>query len=299
MKKTIIYILFAILPSLSFAQEFICNIQVSAPQVQGTDRSVYDNLRTALYEFVNTRSWTNYSYKQEEKIECSIIITVNERISQDEFKGTINLQLRRPVYRTSYNSVLLNYIDKDFQFKYVEFQTIDYVDNTFTSNLTSVIAYYCYVYLGMDFDSFSPNGGSPYFEKAQNIVNLAQNTPEKGWKSFESQKNRFWLVENLMNSAYSSVRQANYKYHRLGLDAMYDNIETGRTAIAESIELLRKAYREKPGLFSIQLFMDAKSDEIVNIFSKASPQDKAKIINNLIEIDPANASKYQGILNKN
>ncbi|MEI6695276.1 MAG: DUF4835 family protein [Bacteroidota bacterium] len=299
MKKTIIYILFAILPSLSFAQEFICNIQVSAPQVQGTDRSVYDNLRTALYEFVNSKTWTNYTYKQEEKIECSIIITVNERISQDEFKGTINLQLRRPVYRTSYNSVLLNYIDKDFQFKYVEFQTIDYVDNTFTSNLTSVIAYYCYVYLGMDFDSFSPNGGSPYFEKAQNIVNLAQNTPEKGWKSFESQKNRFWLVENLMNSAYSSVRQANYKYHRLGLDAMYDNIETGRTAIAESIELLRKAYREKPGLFSIQLFMDAKSDEIVNIFSKASPQDKAKIINNLIEIDPANASKYQGILNKN
>ncbi|MFZ4741390.1 MAG: DUF4835 family protein [Bacteroidales bacterium] len=299
MKKISLYLFFILIPFLSIAQEFICNIQVSAPQVQGTDRSVYDNLRTALYEFVNTKSWTNYSFKPEERIECSILITVNERISQDEFKGTLNLQLRRPVYRTSYNSVLLNFVDKDFQFKYVEFQTLEYVENSFTSNLTSVIAYYCYVYLGLDFDSYSPNGGTPYFEKAQNIVNLAQNAPEKGWKSFESQKNRYWLVENLLNSAYSSVRQATYKYHRLGIDAMYDNIETGRTAIAESVELLRKAYREKPGLFSIQLFMDAKSDEIVNIFSKASPQDKAKIINNLIEIDPANASKYQGILNKN
>ncbi|MCX6231704.1 MAG: DUF4835 family protein [Bacteroidetes bacterium] len=299
MRKFIFNILLFLLPVLTFAQEFNCNVQVSAPQIQGTDRSVYDNLRTALYEFINNRTWTNYSFKPEERIECSIIIVVSERISQDEFKGTINIQLRRPIFHTSYNTVMLNFVDNDFQFKYTEFQTLDFVENSFTSNLTAVVAFYCYTFLGIDFDSYSLYGGSPYFEKAQNIVNLAQNAPEKGWKSFESQKNRYWIIENLLNSAYNSVRQASYRYHRLGLDAMYDNLETGRTAIAESIDLLKKAYREKPGLYSIQLFMGAKSDEIINIFSKAAQQDKVKVINNLIEVDPANASKYQGMLNKN
>lgn len=299
MKKTLIYIFLFLLPILSVGQEFNCNIQVVAPQVQGTDRAVYDNLRNSLYEFVNNKTWTSYAYKPEERIECSMLITINERISQDEFKGTMNLQLRRPIFRTSYNSVLLNFIDKDIQFKYVDLQTLEFSDNSITSNITAIVAYYCYVFLGYDFDSFSLNGGTPYFEKAQNIVNMSQNGAEKGWKSFESQKNRYWIVENQLNNAYSSVRQANYKFHRLGLDQMYDNIETGRAAISESIELIRKAYREKPGLFSIQLFMDAKSDEIVNIFSKASPQDKARIISSLIEIDPSNAGKYQGIMSKN
>lgn len=281
------------------AQEFNCNIQVMAPQVQGTDRTVYDNMRNSLYEFVNTRKWTNYSFKTEEKIECSMLITISERISQDEFKGTLNLQLRRPTYHTAYNTPVLNFIDKDLQFKYVDLQTLEFVENSHLSNLTSVIAYYCYIFLGYDFDSFQLNGGSPFFDKAQNIVNVAQNSADKGWKSFESNKNRYWIVENLLNNAYSGVRQALYKYHRLGLDVMYDNIENGRTAIFESLELIRKAYREKPGLFSAQLFMDAKSDEIVKIFSKAAPQDKARVISTLIEIDPANASKYQAIMNNN
>jgi len=294
----LIYFL-VLIPLLSYNQELNCNVQVMTPQIQGTDRSVYDNLRTSIYEFINNRTWTNYSYKIDERIECSMLITINERISQDEFKGTINIQLRRPIYSTSYNSVLLNYIDKDFQFKYIEFQNLDYADNVFTSNLTAVLAYYCYIFIGLDFDSYSLNGGTPYFEKAQNIVNQAQNTPEKGWKSFESQKNRYWLVENLLNSAYNSVRQANYKYHRLGLDVMYDNVENGRTAITDAIDLLKKAHREKPGLYSLQVFMEAKSDELVNIFSKAPPQDKARIITSLIEIDPANAGKYQNMMNRN
>jgi len=293
-----LFILLSI-PIYSFSQEFNCNVQVMTPQIQGTDRSIYDNLRSSIYEFINNRAWTNYSYKIDERIECSILITINERISQDEFKGTINLQLRRPIFNTSYNSVLFNYIDKDFQFKYIEFQNLDYSDNVFSSNLTSVLAYYCYIFLGLDFDSYALNGGTPYFEKAQNIVNLAQNIPEKGWKSFESQKNRYWLVENMLNSAYNSVRQANYKYHRLGLDIMYDNVENGRTAISEAIDLLKKAHREKPGLYSLQVFMEAKSDELVNIFSKAAPQDKARIISTLIEIDPSNAGKYQNLMNKN
>lgn len=207
----------------------------------------------------------------------------------------MNIALRRPVYKSSYNTALLNYIDKDFEFKYVEFQALEYSDNVFTSNLTSAIAYYMYMFLGLDGDSFSRFGGAPYYEKAQNIVNMGQNAREKGWKAFESQKNRYWMIENLTNPAYSSVREAMYKYHRLGLDVMSDDVEAGRVAITESLELLRKANRERPGLFILQLFLEAKRDEIVNIYSQASPMDKTKAVNILKEIDPANSSKYDKI----
>ena len=299
MQKLISYIILFILPIIGFSQEFNCSVMVNAPTVQGTDKALYDDLRKNLYEFINNRTWTNYTFKQEEKIECSMMITISEKVSSDEFKGTIQLQLRRPVYRTSYNTTMLNFIDKDFQFKYVQSQTLDFIENSFSTNLTSVVVYYLNIFLGVDFDSFSLNGGAPFYEKAQNIVTSAQSTPEAGWKSYESQKNRYWIVENLLNNAYSSVHQALYQYHRLGLDVLYDNLETGRSSIVDGVENLRKAYREKPGLYIIQLLMEAKSEELVNIFKKASPQDKSKVINSLVEIDPANTGKYQTIASAN
>ncbi|MFC1734282.1 DUF4835 family protein, partial [candidate division KSB1 bacterium] len=253
-------------------------------------------LQRSLYEFINNKKWTNFNFKMEERIECTMAINITERSSNDEFKATINLQLRRPVYNSSYNSVLFNYIDRDFQFTYIESQTLDFVENSFTSNLTSVIAYYVYIFLGLDFDTFSPNGGTPYYLKAQAIMNSAQNAKETGWKAFESLKNRYWLIENLLNNSYSDIRQAMYKYHREGLDEMSENIETGRASIFASLELLRKVNREKPDLFLMNLVMVAKSDELVNVFSQASPMDKTKTFNLLSEIDPANISKYQKIL---
>jgi len=277
------------------AQEFNCTISVSSPQVQGTDRSVYQTLQKSLYEFVNQRKWTNYNFRVEERIECTMMITVSDRISTDEFRGTLNVQLRRPVFKTSYNSVLLNYIDKDFTFRYVEYETLEFQDNTFTSNLTSVIAYYCYIMLGLDFDSFSPNGGTQFYEKAQAVVNSAQSAPDRGWKAFESLKNRYWLVENLLNSSYAPIRQFLYTYHRTGFDQLSENVEMGRSEVTQSLEYLRKASREKPGLFLLQLMMDAKRDELIKLYSEASPMDKTKAINILKEIDPANASKYDQI----
>ncbi|MBE0640973.1 MAG: DUF4835 family protein, partial [Bacteroidales bacterium] len=211
-------------------------------------------------------------------------------------KGTINVQLRRPIYKTSYNAVLLNYIDKDFTFRYVEQESLEFQENSFTSNLTSVVAFYCYVMLGLDFDSYSPNGGTMYYEKAQSIVNSAQGAQERGWKAFESLKNRYWLVENLMNTSYSPIRQFLYSYHRMGLDQMSENVEMGRTEITQSIEFLRRASREKPGLFLLQLMMDAKRDELINVYSQASPMDKTKAVNTLKEIDPANSTKYDKIM---
>lgn len=278
------------------SQEFECSVQVSAPQLQQTNRDKFQELRKGLYEFVNERHWTNYSYKIDERIECTIGITITQEVSSDEFKAKINLVLKRPVYGTSYLTNLLNYQDNDFEFQWQEGQPLEYNDNSFTTNLTATIAYYIYVFLGMDFDSFSPLGGNPYFEKAQNIVNMAQSAREKGWKAYESMKNRYWLTENLMNSSYSNIRKAMYEYHRKGMDLMQDNMEKGRAGVLNSLEMLQRAHREKPRLFLMQLVLEAKRDELINIFSQASQMDKTKAVNILKEIDPSNANSYQKIL---
>lgn len=291
--------LFFMLPCLLVAQEFNASVQVSAPQIQQTNREKFSELRKGLYEFVNDRHWTQYSYKIDERIECTIGITITEELSSDEFRGRINLVLKRPIYGTSYNSTVFNYIDNDFQFQWQEGQAIDFNDNSFSSNLTATIAYYIYIFLGLDFDSYQSMGGSPYFEKAQNVVNLAQSAREPGWKAFESMKNRYWLAENYTNSSYSNIRKANYVYHRLGLDLMYDNVENGRQGVMDALELLQRAHREKPRLFAMQLFMDAKRDEFINIFSDAAPMDKTKAVNILKEIDPSHANDYQKIIGQN
>jgi hypothetical protein len=283
----------------SIAQEFNASVQVSAPQLQQTNREKFQELRKSLYEFVNDRNWTNYSLTLDERIECTIAITIMEEISSDEFKGRINLVLKRPVYGTSYQTTLFNYVDNDFQFQWQEGQAIEFNEASFSSNLTATIAYYINIFLGIDFDSFQSMGGTPYFTKAQNIVNMAQSARETGWKAFESMRNRYWLAENLNNSSYANLRKAIYQYHRHGLDLMYDNPENGRRGIMEALELLQRAHREKPRLFFMQLFMDAKRDEFINIFSEAAPMDKTKAVNILKEIDPSKANEYQKIIGQN
>ncbi len=296
MKRKILLVLAIVLPMIMKAQEFICQVSVNAPNVEGSERKVFQTLQSAIYEFVNNRKWTNYVYKPEERIECSMMFTITSRVTSDQFKGRLNLVLQRPVYKTSYNTNLLNYVDNDIDFKYVEYEPLIYSDDAFTSNLTSVLAYYVYVFLGLDADSYSLMGGTPYYEKAKAIVNSAQNAQEKGWKAFESMKNRFWLVENLMNGAYSPLREGIYQYHRLGLDVMSDNIDMGRSAVTDCLENFQRAYREKPGLFILQLMTEAKRDELINIYSQAAPMDKTRAVNILKEIDPSNSGKYQQIL---
>lgn len=296
MFRKILFCIAIALPSLLQAQEFYCNISVYSPSVEGTEKKVFQTMQTDLYEFVNNRKWTNYSYKTEERLECSMMITINKRISSDQFEGKINVVLKRPVYRTSYNTDMLNLVDKDFNFRYVEFEPLVFTDDSYTSNITSVVAYYLYIMLGIDADSFSKFGGTPYFEKARAVVNAAQNSPEKGWKAFESLKNRFWLVENFLNSSYNPLREGLYQYHRLGLDQMSENIEIGRSSVNEFLLGLQKVNREKPNLYAVQLLLDAKRDELINIYSQAANLDKTKAVNILKEIDPANSSKYQQIL---
>ena len=291
----VIIILTLGLNNLVFGQEFICNFQVNSQQVEGTDKRVFDNMQTALTEFVNNRRWTNYEFKPEERIECSFLITIKTRPSTDRFTASLNVVASRPIFKTSYNSNLLNYIDQDFEFDYVEFQPMEFEENTYNSNLTSVMAYYLYVILGMDFDSFSPMGGTPFFEKAENIVTAAQSSQEKGWQAFEDNRNRYWLVENFMNKSYADLRQFLYDYHRLGLDVMSEQTEEGRSKISQSLTYLKNVYDEKPGLFLLTLLLDAKRDELVNIFSEGNPREKTDALNILKEIDPANTSTYSKI----
>jgi hypothetical protein len=292
---TLVFFLFSV---GLMAQELECQVSINSQQIPGTDKRVFESLQKALYEFVNNRKWTTYTYRNEEKIECTMLFNITEQLGADEFKATVNLVLRRPVLNSAYNSILLNSIDKDFQFRYVEFQTMDFSETSFTSNLTSVVAYYIYIYLGLYFDSFSPNGGTPMFNSAQNIVNAAQNTSETGWKGFESQKNRYWLVQNYLNPSNSGIRDFYYKFHRLGLDMMYEKAETGRNAITESLDYLKTIYDSKPDLYALQIILDAKRDEFINIYSdqRVPPLEKTNVVNLLKEIDPANGSKYQTIL---
>jgi hypothetical protein len=280
------------------SQELNCQISINTPKVEGTERKIYETLQNAMHEFINNRKWTNFNIKETERIECTILITINDRIGADEFKGTINFVVRRPVLNSAYNSVLVNGMDKYVQFRYVEYQPLDYSEGTFTSNLTSLLAYYSYTMLGFYFDSYSPSGGSQFFEKAMGVVNSAQNTTEPGWKAFESEKNRYWLANNYMNAANSALRDFAYKYHRLGLDQMFENVDKGRSSISECIEILQGLYNSKPGLYALQLIYDAKRDEIINIFSdqRVAPMEKTTVVNILKDIDPGNSSKYQTIL---
>jgi hypothetical protein len=294
MKKILFIILMWISHGVN-AQELFCNVQVNASQIQTSDRKVFQTLQTAIYEFVNNTKWTDASVKNEERIECTFLINIKEKVSNDEYKASIQIQSTRPIYGTSYKSTMLNYLDNNFRFRYLEYQSLEFNENTNLSNLTSVLAYYVYIVLGLDFDTFSGYGGAPYYIKAQNIVNNAQNAREIGWKAFESDKNRYWLVHDLLDTRYEEIHNCYYRYHRVGMDMLSEKTEDGRYDITEALEELRGVYRDNPSAFILKIFFDAKADEIIKIYSEAFPNEQARIVKLLTEIDPANSTKYQAI----
>lgn len=296
---TLLWGLLWLLPHTLTAQELYCNISVSAQKIQGSYLEKFRTMQTALYEFVNNRAWTNNVFDPNERIECTILINLTEQVSSDVFKGTMQVQSRRPVYNTSYNTTLFSFVDNNIQFSYVDYQTLEFNEQTHLSNLTSLLAYYVYIIIGMDYDSFSPEGGTPYFEKAERIVNNAQNAPEPGWKPFSGSgnKNRYWLIQNILDDKYAPVREFTYRYHRLGLDVMESKLNEGRAEIAEDLRLLQRVYREKPDpyLLFLHLVLDTKRDEIINIFSESFPDEQNRVIQIMTEIDPANSANYEKI----
>jgi hypothetical protein len=298
MKYSLLTVL-VLIPGIIFSQELNCNVQVSAQKVQGSNRTVFENMQRDIYEFMNNTVWTNHVYSYAERIDCNILININDQISADEFNGTIQIQLRRPVFNTTYNSTVLNFIDNSFRFRYVEFQPLEFDPSTHRSSLVSVLAYYTYIILGFDYDSFSPKGGTEYFRMAEKIVTNAQNAPESGWKPYDGSRNRnrYWLVKNLLDDEYSEARQFIYEYNINGLDKMESRTSEARTSMVESLKLIQEVYRRKPDpfMYLIQIIVDARSDELINIFSESFPEEKSRVVQILTEIDPANKAKYEKI----
>lgn len=282
--------------NLVVAQELKCDIRVNSNQVAGTDKTVFQNMQTALYEFINNTKWTNINFRMTEKIECSIAITIKERRDSESFSGELNMAMRRPCYKASYTSPVFNYVDPYFQFTYVDGQPLEFSLNTHMSDLTSTIAFYVYMFLGIDFDTFSLNGGKPFFEAAQQVVNNAQSSSQPGWKAFDGNRNRYWLAENMNNNSYAPLHQFLYEYHRLGLDVMSERPDAGRAAILKSLEYLQTVYTSYPTCFFLQLIVEAKRDEIINVFSEGTQQEKTKASNIMKQIDPSKSSQYDAIL---
>lgn len=296
MRKLFLVLLASILTTSLFSQELKCNVQISSQQIQGTNKQVFRTLQSSVYEFMNSTRWTDDVFTYDERIECSIIINLSSEVSTNEYSGSLQIQVSRPIYNSSYNTVLLNFKDDDVQFKYLEYQTLEYSEASTPESLEALLSYYAYMIIGLDYDTYSMEGGSPYFSKAEAIVNKMQNSSVSGWKSYESKKNRYWLVENFLSSSYSAVRECLYRYHRLGLDNMAARLTESRSVIAESLKLLQKASRAKSGSYILQIFFDAKSDELVNIFSESFNEEKKRVYNILSEVDPANISKYNTML---
>jgi hypothetical protein len=298
MKKIAAILSFLLLTSFGHhlhSQEIYCTVQVQTPGIQGVDPTIFESFKTAVTEFMNNRKWTGYNFKINERINATLVFTFSN-VDNDNFTGTLNIVSQRPVYNTDYQTTTLNLVDKDIHFQYTPTQRMDFTENSYTNNLTSILAYYAYIIIGIDFDTFSKDGGTAFYQKANNIVNSAQNSGETGWSSFDGEKNRYHLVSDLLNSSYNDLRVFYYNYHRLGLDVMWKDALKGRGEITNSLTLLKKVYDKRPGLYFLQVIIETKRDELINIFKEGDPAEKNKFVSIMKELDPANGDKYNKVL---
>ncbi len=301
MRKIKLLIILLVAFKIAGAQELKANVTIVSSQVQNNvNQNVFRTLQTALYNFINNRKWTSDTYQQNEKIECNFLLNLQSTSELNVYTASLTVQAARPVYNTSYLSPIINFKDDNFIFKYVEFQVGEFNENrvsgadALTSNLTAVLAYYVYMILGFDYDSFSLRGGDPYFQKAQNIVN---NAPDgrgiAGWKAFDGIRNRYWLVENMMNSRYTIMHDVYYNYYRLGLDKLYEDENGARVEIMNVLNLLNNFITDNPNKMISQFFFQGKSTEMIKIFTKAPQQDKSRASELLQKLDITNAGKYK------
>ena len=275
------------------AQELNCIVEVNARQIEGSERVMFEEMRKAIYQLVNIRKWTTDAFETHERIDCSIIINLTERVSSNQFKGNIQVQASRPVHNTSFDTPILNVRDENFSVRYNQFEPLQYNENGYSGELTTIIAYYVYMILGYDYDSFSLEGGTQYFQKAQQIVNFAQSSAETGWKASENQRNRYWLVENALSARFKPLRRTYYNYHRLGFDVMAQNVTKGRSKITQSLKDLRPIHNVAPSSYNMQAFFNAKMREVISLYKDATPQEKTEISELLIIIDPGNSNNYE------
>jgi hypothetical protein len=297
-----LFLFFLLLLSSSVADSQLrARVSVVSNRVgNNVDQKTFQTLQTALNNFVNNRKWSSDNFDANEKIDCSFLLNLESFGDPNVYKASLTIQSGRPVFNSTYVSPMINYQDNDVIFKYVEFQQLEFNDarvsgtDALVSNLTAVFAYWIDMILGFDYDSFSPRGGNIYFQKAQNIVN---NAPEgrniSGWKPFDGTRNKYWLAENLLNSKYTIFHDAIYNYYRLGMDKLYDQEANARSQILNVLSMLNTFNTENPNTMILQFFFQAKTQELIQIFSKASPADKSKALDLLKRLDVSSATKYE------
>jgi len=278
-----------------YAQELRVEVTINSPKSQTVDPQVYNTLELGLEEFLNNTKWTNDTYQENERIEINMQINITEEISATSFSAEMFIQAIRPVFGSRQNTALLEHADKEFIFNYTEFQPLEFSENAFTSNLTSFMAFYAYVILGLDYDSFELEGGTPYFQQAQDILNAVPNGASKGWSSLDGQRNRYWMIESILSPRATEYRAALYEYHRMGLDMMASQPDVARQNISGAIQKLKSFSQSYLNAMSIQMFTDAKRDEIVDIYTGAPSNERRSVHSIMVRIDPANASKYTKI----
>ena len=301
MRKTLGIFLALFAASLS-AQELNCNVQINSDMIEGSNKSVFNTLQQAVSDYVNNTRWTNLTFAENERIECNMTMIVSS-VADNIFTAEMQIQARRPVYGTSYTTPLLNIKDNNFNFEYQEYDRLEYQQNVFTTNLTAMLAYYCYLIIGEDMDSFSRLGGTPFFTQCENIVNVCQTSSMsdaeiEGWTAMatrKSNRNRYALTNNLLDESYKKYREFYYEYHRLALDEMTQNVANARARIAAGMPVIREARRAKPHGHLISTFLDTKADELVNIFKKGTADEKKKVYEILMDIDPTRQSLYDQI----
>lgn len=282
-------------------QELQARISVNASRVGSQiDKKVFQTLQNGLNNFLNTRKWTNETFQSNEKIVCNFLLNIAEVSADNIYKASLTIQAARPIYNSSYESPLVNFVDDAVAFRYVEFQPIEFNENRVSgsdplvSNLTAVLAYYVNMILGLDFDSFALRGGDPYFQKAQNIVTNAPDSRDiVGWRNFDGQRNRYWLADNFTNSKYAILHDALYSYFRLGMDNMYDNETEARTAIMNTLNFLNNINKDNPNTMGVQFFFLGRAKELIGVFKKAPPDEKSRVLELVSKIDIANANNYK------
>ena len=299
--KLLTVLAFMLLPLTASAEgeELNANVTLNASKVQGTNTEVFTQLEEALKAFINDRKWTPNVYEEVERINCNFTFIVNSYANDGSFDCSLMVQASRPVFGASYTSTLFLYEDKSIKFKYQPFDRLDFIEDNLDNNLTAVVAFYVYMIIGLDLDSMGELGGSEFLNKALTIANNAQNLGDAGWRAGSSSNNRYSIIDDYMNGAMEPVRKLMYRYHRLGLDTMFRNADGGRKAITESIALLKKAYEDRPMAYFTKLFTEYKVDEIVNVYSKCTPEEKKSVVETLSNINPSLSSEWDKITKSN
>ena len=296
LKLPIFTLILAVLTTSSTAQELNCSVKVIAPQIANVEASVFESLEDGIRGFMNGRRWTNDNFEFDELIECTMQITISEAIGNTRFSGSIQVQSNRPVYNSDYKTPMLFVIDGDFEFVWINGSSILFNPGQHRDNLSSILAYYAYMILGLDYDSFGLEAGSEYFLKAQTIVANAQNSGGQGWLASQGKQNRYWLIENMLSQTFRPLRLCMYNYHRRGFDLLESNLEGARLNIADALIEMRSTNRIRPGSFNLQVFFLAKSDEIIKLFGPAPEAERVRLLPVLKQMDPGNISKYDDAL---